>query len=335
MAKVYTGPENAAILLMSLCEETAAMVLGNMDEREIQSVGNYMSALGDVDTSTMDMVKKEFYDLVASGGGGLGIGGVDYLKNALMQAMDPVEATKILSNITTPGEELGGGLETIRLLDPKVISSFIENEHPQTAAIILAHLDPAVASLTIRELPEEKRMEIVHRLATLERVAPSVIRDLDEALQAEFRSSGATSGNKLGGVEVAATVMGSLDRATETSILTSMDEIDPNLAEQIRNLRFTFEDILKIDPNGVQIILKEINQEDLLLAMKTASDDLKELIYTNMSERASMMLKDDLDSMGPTKVTDVHEAQNKIIKVCKKLEEEGKIMVGGGGDEFV
>jgi len=265
----------------------------------------------------------------------LGVGGVDYLKNALMQAMDPVEATKILANITTPGEELGGGLETIRLLDPKVISTFIENEHPQTAAIILAHLEPPVASLTIRELPEEKRMEIVHRLATLERVAPSVIRDLDEALQAEFRTSGATSGNKLGGVEVAANVMGGLDRSTETSILTSMDEIDPNLAEEIRNLRFTFEDILKIDPAGVQIILKEINQEDLLLAMKTASDDLKELIYTNMSERASMMLKDDLDSMGPTKVTDVHESQNKIIKVCKKLEEEGKIMVGGGGDEFV
>ena len=335
MAKVYTGPEKAAILLMSLGEETAALVLGNLDEREIQSIGNYMSALGDVDTSTMDMVKKEFYDLVLSGGGGLGVGGVDYLKNALMQAMDPVEATKILANITTPGEELGGGLETIRLLDPKVISSFIEHEHPQTAAIILAHLEPAVASLTIRELPDDKRMEIVHRLATLDRVAPSVIRDLDEALQAEFRTSGATSGNKLGGVEVAATVMGSLDRATETSILTSMDEVDPNLAEEIRNLRFTFEDILKIDPNGVQIILKEINQEDLLLGMKTASDDLKELIYTNMSERASMMLKDDLESMGPTKVTDVHEAQNKIIKVCKKLEEEGKIMVGGGGDEFV
>ncbi len=335
MARKYTGPEKAAILLMTLGEETAALVLANLDEREIQSVGNYMSALGDVDTQVMDVVNKEFYELVESGGGGLGVGGVEFLKTALMQAMDPAKATEILNNITTPGEEMGGGLETVRLLDPKIISSFVINEHPQTAAIILAHLDPPVASLTIRELPEENRMEIVHRLATLERVAPAVIRDLDEALQAEFRTSGAVSGNKLGGVEVAAAVMGSLDRTTETSILTSMDEVDPDLANEIRNLRFTFEDILKIDDNGIQMIMKEINQEDLLIALKTATDDLKEKLFTNMSERAALMLKEDLESLGPTKISEVEKAQQKIIAVCKKLEEDGKLIIGGGADTLV
>ena len=335
MARKYTGPEKAAILLMTLGEETAALVLANMDEREIQSVGNYMSALGDVDLSVMDMVNKEFYDLVESGGGGLGVGGVDFLKTALMQAMDPAKATEILNNITTPGEEMGGGLETVRLLDPKIISSFVINEHPQTAAIILAHLDPPVASLTIRELPEENRMEVVHRLATLERVAPAVIRDLDEALQAEFRTSGAVSGNKLGGVEVAAAVMGSLDRTTETTILTAMDEVDPDLANEIRNLRFTFEDILKIDDNGIQMIMKEINQEDLLIALKTATDDLKEKIFGNMSERAGLMLKEDLESLGPTKISEVEKGQQKIIAVCKKLEEDGKLIIGGGADTLV
>jgi len=320
---------------MTLGEETAALVLANMDEREIQSVGNYMSALGDVDLNVMDMVNKDFYDLVESGGGGLGVGGVDFLKTALMQAMDPAKATEILNNITTPGEEMGGGLETVRLLDPKIISSFVINEHPQTAAIILAHLDPPVASLTIRELPEENRMEIVHRLATLERVAPAVIRDLDEALQAEFRTSGAVSGNKLGGVEVAAAVMGSLDRTTETTILTAMDEVDPDLANEIRNLRFTFEDILKIDDNGIQMIMKEINQEDLLIALKTATDDLKEKIFGNMSERAALMLKEDLESLGPTKISEVEKGQQKIIAVCKKLEEDGKIIIGGGADTLV
>ena len=335
MARKYTGPEKAAILLMTLGEETAALVLANMDEREIQSVGNYMSALGDVDLSVMDMVNKEFYDLVESGGGGLGVGGVDFLKTALMQAMDPAKATEILNNITTPGEEMGGGLETVRLLDPKIISSFVINEHPQTAAIILAHLDPPVASLTIRELPEENRMEIVHRLATLERVAPAVIRDLDEALQAEFRTSGAVSGNKLGGVEVAAAVMGSLDRTTETTILTAMDEVDPDLANEIRNLRFTFEDILKIDDNGIQMIMKEINQEDLLIALKTATDDLKEKLFGNMSERAALMLKEDLESLGPTKISEVEKGQQKIIAVCKKLEEDGKLIIGGGADTLV
>lgn len=335
MARKYTGPEKAAILLMTLGEETAALVLANLDEREIQNVGNYMSAVGDVDMQVMDNVNKEFYDLVESGGGGLGVGGVEFLKTALMQAMDPAKAMEILNNITTPGEEMGGGLETVRMLDPKIISSFVVNEHPQTAAIILAHLDPPVASLTIRELPEESRMEIVHRLATLERVAPAVIRDLDEALQAEFMTSGAVSGNKLGGVEVAAAVMGTLDRTIETSILTAMDEVDPDLANEIRNLRFTFEDILKIDDNGIQMIMKEINQEDLIVALKTATDDLKEKLFGNMSERASTMLKDDLESLGPTKISDVEKAQQKIIAVCKKLEDDGKLVIGGGADTLV
>ena len=335
MERTYTGPEKAAILLMNLGEETAAKVLANMDEREIQNVGNYMSALGDVDLSVMEMVTKEFYDLVQSGGGGLGVGGKDFLKNALMQAMDPARATDILNNITTPGEELGGGLETVRMLEPKVISSFLVSEHPQTAAIILAHLDPAVASHALSELPEKNRMEIVHRLATLERVAPNVIRDLDEALQAEFRTSGAVSGNKLGGVAVAASLMGKLDRATETTILTAMDEVDQELADEIRNLRFVFEDILKIDDNGIQIMMKEIQQEDLLVSLKTASDDLKEKLYNNMSDRAALMLKEDLDSLGPTKMSDVEKGQQKIIAVCKKLEDEGKIVIGGGGEEMV
>ena len=335
MGRKLTGPEKAAVLLMTLGEEVAAKVLANLDDREIQNIGNYMSALGDIDMSDMDSINKDFYDMVESGTGGLGIAGMDFLKTALMQALDPAKATEILNNITTPGEEMGGGLETVRLLDPKLISTFITNEHPQTAAIILAHLEPPVASLTIRELPEENRMEIMHRLATLERVAPSVIRELDEALQTEFRTSGAISGNKLGGVEVAAEVMGSLDRTTETSILMAMDEVDPDLANEIRNLRFTFEDILKIDDNGIQMIMKEINQEDLLIGLKTATDELKEKLFTNMSERAALMLKEDLESLGPTKISEVEQAQQKVIAVCKKLEEDGKLVIGGGADQLV
>ena len=335
MERKLTGPERAAVLLINLGEEIAAKGLVNLDDREIQNIGNYMSALGDVDLDTMDSIDKDFYKMVESGIGGLGAGGMDFLKTAPMQALDPAKATEILNNITTPGEEMGGGLETIRLLDPKVIASFIVNEHPQTAAIILAHLDPAVASGTIKELPEENRMEIVHRLATLERVAPSVLRELDETLQAEFRTSGAVSGNKLGGVQVAADVMCSLDREVETSILTAMDEVDSDLANEIRNLRFTFEDILKIDDAGIQMIMKEVKQEDLVLGLKTASEELAEKLFSNMSERAALMLKEDLESLGPKKVSEVEKAQQKVIAVCKKLEDEGKVIVGGGADEMV
>ena len=335
MAERLSGPERAAVLLITLGEEAAAKVLANLDDREIQNIGNYMAALGNVDMSVMDSINKEFYEMVETGTGGLGIAGMDFLKTALMQALDPAKATEILNNITTPGEEMGGGLETVRLMDPKVIASFITNEHPQTAAIILAHLDPPVASSTIQELPEEKRMEIIHRLATLERVAPSAIRELDEALQAEFRTSGAVFGNKMGGVQIAAEVVGSLDRATETAILTAMDEVDPDLAKEIRDLRFTFEDILKIDDAGIQMIMKEINMEDLVIGLKTATDELKEKLFSNMSERAALMMKEDLESLGPKKISEVQKAQHKVIDVCKKLEEAGKLAMGGGSDEMV
>ncbi len=333
--KKYSGPEKAAIFLMSLGEEGASKILAEMQEREIQSIGNYMSAMGDVELSTVDEVSREFYNNMATGVGGLGISGLDFLKTTLMRALDPAKATEILNNITTPGEDLGGGLDTVRMLDPKVVANFLSNEHPQTAAIVLAHLDTGMAATTLREMPEESRMEIVYRLATLERVSPQVLRDLDEALQFEFRTSGAVSGSKMGGVESAAEIMGTIDRATETSILTAMDEVDPDLANDIRNLLFTYEDILKIDDHGVQMILKEISQEDLLISLKTASDELKGKIFSNMSERASSMLKEDLEALGLTKITEVERSQQKIVSIVKRLEEEGRVVVGGGGEELV
>jgi flagellar motor switch protein FliG len=336
MAKKYTGPEKAAILMVTLGENQAIKILENMDEREIQMLGNYMAAMGDVDSPSMDSVSKEFYDMVDAGTGGLGIGGMDFLKTALMKALDPAKATEILNNITTPGEEMGGGLETVRMLEPGTIASFLINEHPQTAAIVMAHLEPQKASQTIREMPEENRMEIVLRMATLGRVAPNILRELDEALQNEFRASGAVSGSKLGGVETASHIMGALDRATETSILNAMDEVDPDLANEIRNLRFTYEDIAKIDDQGIQLILKDVAQEDLLISLKTASETLKEKWMNNMSERAAAMVKEDLESMGPTKISDVEKTQQKIVAVCKQLEEDGKLSIGGGpGEELV
>jgi len=324
------GAEKAAIFLMNLGEEKAAQVLANMDEEEIQTLSNYMSTLGEVDMKLMDSVNNDFYSMVSTGSGKLGMGGMDFLKSTLMKAVDPAKVADILNNISAPGEQMSGGLETVRHLDPKIIASFIKNEHPQTAAIILAHLDGKAASQTLRAIPEGKRMEIVHRLATLERVSPSVIRELDEALQNEFRSSSAVSGNKLGGAEVAAKVMASLDRATEMDILNSMEEVDPDMVSEIRNLRFTFEDILRVDDNGIQLVLKEIESQDLLISLKTASDELKEKLFSNMSERAATMLSEDLESLGPMKISDVEKAQKNIITVCKQLEEVGKILISGG-----
>jgi len=332
MTKNYTRSEKAVIFLMTLDEETVEQVLDSLEEREIQRVANYMTKLEDVDTQVMDMVSKEFYDSINLGGRGLGEGELDTLKTILIQEINSFKPNEKIKKNTGHREELGGGLETVRGLDPKNISSLITNEHPQTAAIILAHLDSSLASATISELPEENRMEIVHRLATLDNISPSVIRDLDQALQAELQNSSAVSDNKLGGVEVAAAVMSSLDRNTETTILTSMDEIDADLANKIRRMRFSFEDLIKVDNTSIQLLIKEINYEEFLIALKTASDELKEKLYTNIG---LVMLKDHLKGLGPTKKSNIEKAQQNIIKVCKKLEKEGKILLSGGSGEYV
>ena len=332
MTKNYTRREKAVIFLMTLDEGTVGQVLDSLEEREIQRVANYMTKLEDVDTQVMDMVSKEFYDLINLGDRGLGEGELDTLKTIFIQEINSFKPNEKIKNITGFKEELGGGLETVRGMDPKNISSLITNEHPQTAAIILAHLDSSLASATISELPEENRMEIVRRLATLDNISPSVIRDLDQALQAEFQNSSTVSDNKLGGVEVVAAVMSSLDRNTETAILTSMDEIDIDLANKIRRMRFSFEDLIKVDDTGIQLLIKEVNQEELLIALKTASDELKEKLYTNIG---LVMLKDHLKGLGPKKISDIKKAQQNIIKVCKQLEKEGKILLSGQRDDYV
>ena len=330
MIRKFLGAEKAAILLMNLGEEKADQVLANMDELEIQTIGNYMSSLGNIDHKVMDSVNKDFYNLLESGASGLAKAGTDFLKSSLNKALTPDKATEILDNITSPGEKIGGGLETIRLLEPEVIASFIENEHPQTAAIILAHLEPDVASQTVKKISENKRMEIVHRLATLEKVSPKVIKELDDALQAEFQYSGAISGNKLGGKTLAARLIGAMDRATQSTILSSMEEIDPDMANEIRKLRFTFEDLEGVEDQGIRLVLKDVSSEDLLVALKTASDEVKIKIFSNMSDRAASMLQEELELLGPTKISVVEKAQQKIVSICKHLEDSGAIAMDRG-----
>ena len=330
MNRKFLGPEKAAILLMDLGEEKAAQVLENMDEQEVKSLSNYMSAIGNLDMKIMDSVNKDFYSLLESETTGLGRAGSDFFKSALHQAKGPAKANKILKKISSPEKELGSGMETIRRLEPQVIAGFIENEHPQTAAIILAHLEPEIASQTVIQISEKKRAEIVHRLATLEKVAPKVLKDLDEALQIEFKYSGAIIENRLGGKAAAARLMGSLDKTTESMILSSIDGIDPDVANEIRKLRFKFEDVQKIDDEGIRLILREVSSEDLLVALKTASDELKIKIFTNMSDRIANMLQEDLKLLGPTKISAVEKAQQKIVSICRHLEENGTIMIGQG-----
>lgn len=330
-----TGPEKAAVLLMVLGEDSAGEIIGKLDEKEIQTIGNYMSYLGSVDSDTMDKVSQEFYENLSSGEAGVTIAGKDFIKNALLKGLDPLKVAEIMDNISLPGEETGGGLETLMMLDPKTIVNFLRNEHPQTAAIILAHLEATRAAEVVKIMPDKIRAEIVLRLATLERVVPGVIKDLDEALQSEFSATGAVEGSKIGGINTVAEILNQLDHATESSILAEIEENTPDLAENIRNLMFVFADLIKLDDRGFQLVLKEVPQQELIMALKTASEPLKEKIFKNMSTRAATMLKEDLEALPPQRLSDVEKAQQNIIVIVKRLEEEGKIVIGGGGEELV
>jgi flagellar motor switch protein FliG len=333
VGREYIGPEKVAVVLMSLGVDEVAKIMDNLDEKEIQLIADYTSSLGSVEMHAINRVAQEFYHEINISKRGLQVDGKNFLKKTLLRAFGLDKTNRILENIDLPQEELYGGLEIIRKLEPKTIAAFLLNEHPQTAAIIVAHLDLNLASKTISELPEQTRMDIVRRLAELGRVSPTVLHDLDNALQQKLSVSGKIVGSDLGGVKVAANLMSGLDRAMEASVLSSIDEIDPDTANEIRHLRFTYEDILKIDDHHIQLILRENNQDDLILSLKTASEAMKEKWLRNMSERAALMVKEDLESLGPTKTSKVEKAQQRIIAVCKKLEEEGKIEIASHEEE--
>jgi flagellar motor switch protein FliG len=333
VGKEYSGPEKAAIVMISLGADDAAKIMENLDEKEIQLIADYMSSLGAVDMHAMNRTTQEFHQEIKVNEGGLGGDGKQFLKRTMLRAFGLKKTDRILENIEFPQEELGGGLETIRKLDPKTIAAYLLDEHPQTAAIILAHLDLNLAAKTISELPESVRMDIVRRLSELGRVSPAALRDLDNALQQKLSISAGFKGSDLGGFKVAADIMSGLNREMEAGILDSIDEIDPDTANEIRHFRFTYEDILKIDDQHIQLILAEKNQDDLILSLKTSSQAMKDKWFRNMSERAVLMAEEDLESLGPTKISEVEKAQQRIIALCKKLEQEGKISIGGLEEE--
>lgn len=332
----YTGVEKAAILLLALGDELASEVMKRLDDREIHAVGNYMTFMGNVPKEQMNDVAREFFEMVRSGEGGLLAGGKDYVKKILEKSLDPNRVQELMARLSLPGEEdTGGGLENIRMLDAKTIANFLANEHPQTCAIVLAHLDSTHAADVLKELPERFQPEIAFRMATLDRVPPGVIKELDEALAIEFRSTGAMEGAKIGGVKALAEVINNLDHNTESNILTEIETVNPELAESIRELMFVFEDLVRLDDRSMQALLKDVTSQDLILAMKTASEELKTKIFKNMSERAAVMLKEDLDALGPARLSEVQKAQQTILKITKKLEDEGKVILTAGGEELV
>ena len=325
-----TGPKKAAILLLALGEDAAADVMKNLEESEIQQVGYYMRRFTDVSTEELDTVLEEFYRNSVMSEEGVSISSSpDFVKNALTKALGADKAKELSDNLRAGEEE--AGLDALRFAEPIMISNYIRNEHPQTIALILSYMNNVEQSSTVlRELPESVQADVLYRMAVIESIPPGVVSEMNEVLTEEMKTAGRMA-TSVGGVEPVAEILNSVDKATETRILSSIEETNPDLAEQIRELMFTFEDMALIDSKQMQIVMKDVDQADMVLALKTASDAVKELIFSSMSSRAAEMVQDDLENLGPAKLSDVEAAQQKIIKVVKKLEEDGSIVIAGAG----
>jgi flagellar motor switch protein FliG len=325
-----TGPKKAAILLLALGEDAAADVMKNLEEAEIQQVGYYMTRFTDVSPEELDIVLEEFYRNSVMADEGVNISSSpDFVKNALTKALGADRAKELSENLGAGEEE--AGLEALRYAEPIMISNYIRTEHPQTIALILSYLKNAEqSSAVLRDLPESLQADILYRMAVIESIPPGVISEMNEVLTEEMKTAGSMA-TSVGGVEPVAEILNSVDKATETRILSSIEETNPELAEQIRELMFTFEDMALIDAKQMQLVMKDVDQADMVLALKTASDAVKELIFSSMSSRAAEMVRDDLENLGPAKISDVEAAQQKIIKVVKKLEEAGTIIIAGAG----
>jgi len=330
------GSEKAAILLLNIGEELAAKVLQKMAEDEIQHLGNYMASIGVVAPDAAKKVNQEFLARLAGGPTkGFNVGNVSSVRKLLEAALGAEQAESVISNLSVPTEE--AGIETLRILDAKTIANFLKNEHPQTIALILAHLESEKSSDVLSYLSEAIRGEVAYRMATLDRIPPGIINDLDTILGNELAASGSGQSQMVGGVASVAELLNHVDKANENLIISKIEELNPELADNIRQLMFTFDDLIFVDDRGIQLILREVSNEELTIGLKGAGDEVREKLFKNLSERAAAMIKEDLESMGPVRLSDVEKAQQNIVRIAKRLEDEGKIIIarGGGGDVFL
>lgn len=325
------GFEKAAILLNYVGKDAAKALLHHLEDGDIRKLVSTMNKYRVVPIHVTKKVLEEYYEMISES--------EDYIfaddvadKDVIMASLGEERARGILGGLNVAG---GGGrhLESLEMVDAKSLSNFLLNEHPQTVAVILSHLEPEKKSQVLTRLPESIQAEVVLRMANLDHVAPELVAEVDRVLKSELASISTVEQAALGGVQPVAEMLNVMDKASEGSIMSRLEEKDPILAEEIRKLMFVFEDITKIDDRGIQMLLKDIPNDKLLLALKTASDEIKEKIYKNLSQRAAEMLKEDLENLGPARLSDVESAQQQIVNSARRLEAEGKILIARGGTE--
>jgi len=330
MASKLSGEEKAAILLRAIGEDAAAQVMRHLEPKDIRKVGIHMAELSNITREQETEVMQDFH--TSAGQGTIGFEGKEYIKAILSKALGNEKAAHIMDSFTSASYP---GLETLKWLDARMVSQLVKVEHPQTIAVVLAHLDPEQAGQVLSALPEHLRADVSQRLATMEEVQPDILQHLSDALQEALKGSSGPRALTIGGAKMMAEIMTRLDKTMEGTIMSKLTERDATLAETIRSLMFVFDDLVKIDDRGMQELLKEVSKEELPLALKAAAPDVVEKVLRNMSSRAAQMLREDMDARGPVKLSDAEKAQQNILKICRKLEEEGRVVIGGAGEAMV
>jgi flagellar motor switch protein FliG len=325
---LLAGSEKAGLLLSSLGVQTTQLIFSYMKDNDVKRMINVMSSVRKAPIWMIKRVLEEFYsqinedaDLLFSDNRGR-----DFIINALGED----RAKQLLGQIVDVGSN--NTLESLELVDTRTLANFLINEHPQTIALIIAHLNPERKVDVLRRLPEGLQAEVVLRVANLDYVSPELIAQLDDVLKTELSTLGSIDTNQLGGVEPIADMLNLMDKNTEKNIMSRVEEKDPELAEEIRKLMFVFEDLVFVDDRGIQSLLKEVDQQKLVIALKTAPEEVKAKLFKNMSNRAAGLLNEDLEALGPTKLSDVEKAQAEIVQKCKELESQGKAIISRGGD---
>lgn len=324
--------DQAAILLMSMGETSAAEVLKHMGPKEVQRLGTAMASLTNVQQYEVEVVLNNFMEEVRTQTG-LGMGSDGYIRGMLVSALGEDKANGLIDRILLGGNTTG--LDTLKWMEARSVADIIRNEHPQIQAIVLAYLDADQSGEILSFFPEKVRLDVMLRVASLDTVQPSALQELNDILEKQFSGNAGSQTKDIGGYKTAAEIINNLDSSIGGDLMDSINEVDEDLGTQIQDLMFVFDNLKDVDDRAIQALLREVSSDVLILALKGADEILQEKIFDNMSKRAAELLRDDLEASGPVKLSDVEGAQKEILTVARRMADAGEIQLGGGGEEMI
>ncbi|NLK86688.1 MAG: flagellar motor switch protein FliG [Clostridiaceae bacterium] len=328
-----SGREKAAMLLISLGPEKSAEIFKHLKEEEIEQLTLEIANIRTVTPEEKERVMEEFYQICLAQEY-IAEGGIGYAKEILEKALGTQKALDVINKLTVSLQVRP--FEFVRKADPAQLLNFIQKEHPQTIALILAYLKPQQASVVLAALPQDKQADVARRIAVMDRTSPEVIKEVERILEKNLSSLVTEDFTAAGGVQAIVNILNTVDRGTEKYIMETLEIEDTDLAEEIRKRMFVFEDILTLDNRSIQRFLRDVENNQLAIALKGATEEVQKVIYSNMSKRLAEMIREDIEFMGPVRLKDVEEAQQKIVNIIRKLEDAGEIVISrGGGDEII